>query len=537
MNETHTVSDTNEPVLTDSYERYASKPEPAEWQTRDTAFAVITFVSSVFFVSLSLFGGFAAGFTVSYIVLFALTAVYLSGKGTHPQLFPLFCGASSLLISGVFALYNDPAVNFLLFAAVVCLYVVFVSQTYTKADSVLLPAARILTAVPMTNVCEPFRSYGKYYSAEKRRGPDKNIIAGLAISVPLLAVILPLLIRSDAAFEHMMGSMFSGFFETAVKIFIGAVLFVFLFAMLFSVKKQLVGAEREGSGSSFRLPAATSVTVLTVLSVFYAAYLFSQLAYFFSAFSGFLPENYSFTASEYARRGFFELCAVAGINLCVIVFCVCAARRDKSGRVPLAVRLLSLLVCLFSAVFAVTALSKMFLYIDSFGLTRLRLMTSVFMAALLLIFAGAAVYMFRPRFPVIKYAVTVLACIAVASGYCDIDRTIARCNTQWYTSEKLSEIDVNHLSGLSDSAVPYMALLLDSKDKDVREQAAEALYSRAEKLFVIEEDSIAGSRKNGSSEYNYSREKAKEIIEERFDEIISLLPEPQEEKNCLTEYF
>ena len=179
----------------------------------------------------------------------------------------------------------------------------------------------------------------------------------------------------------------------------------------------------------------------------------------------------------------------------------------------------------------------MFLYIDSFGLTRLRLMTSVFMAALLLIFAGAAVYMFRPRFPVIKYAVTVLACIAVASGYCDIDRTIARCNTQWYTSEKLSEIDVNHLSGLSDSAVPYMALLLDSKDKDVSEQAAEALYSRAEKLFVIEEDSIAGSRKNGFSEYNYSREKAKEIIEERFDEIISLLPEPQEEKNCLTEYF
>ena len=78
MNETHTVSDTNEPVLTDSYERYASKPEPAEWQTRDTVFAVITFVASVFFVSLSLFGGFAAGFTVSYIVLFALTAVYLS---------------------------------------------------------------------------------------------------------------------------------------------------------------------------------------------------------------------------------------------------------------------------------------------------------------------------------------------------------------------------------------------------------------------------------------------------------------------------
>lgn len=539
MNEAHTVSNINEPVLTDSYERYALKPEPAEWQTRDTVFAVITFVCSVIFVSLSLFGGFAAGFTLSYIVLFILTAVYISGSGARLKLFPLFCGAASLLISGVFALYNDPAVNFLLFAALVCLYGVFVSQTYTKAGSVLLPAAEILTAVPMLNVCEPFRSYGKYSTEENHRGPDKNIIAGLAISVPLLAVIIPLLIRSDAAFEHMMGSLFSGFFETAVKIFIGTVLFVFLFSMLFSVKKQLVKTEREGSASSFILPAATAVTVLTVISVFYAAYLFSQLAYFFSAFSGFLPENYSFTASEYARRGFFELCAIAGINLCVIVFCVCAAKRDESGRVPMPVRLLSLLVCLFSAVFAVTALSKMFLYINSFGLTRLRLMTSVFIAALLLIFAGAAVYMFRPGFPVIKYAVTVLACIAIVSGYCDIDRTIARCNTEWYASEKLSEIDVNHLGGLSDSAVPYIALLLDSKDKDVREQAAETLYSRAEKLFVIEGNSIAGSKKSGLSEYNYSREKAKKIIEDRFDKIISLLPEPQDEEETkyLTEYF
>ena len=217
MNEAHTVSEINEPVLTDSYGRYALKPEPAEWQTRDTVFAVITFVCSVIFVSLSLFGGFAAGFTLSYIVLFILTAVYISGSGARLKLFPLFCGAASLLISGVFALYNDPAVNFLLFAAVVCLYGVFVSQTYTKAHALLLPAAEILTAVPMLNVCEPFRSYGKYSSDENRRGPDKNIIAGLAISVPLLAVIIPLLIRSDAAFEHMMGSLFSGFLKRRSK--------------------------------------------------------------------------------------------------------------------------------------------------------------------------------------------------------------------------------------------------------------------------------------------------------------------------------
>ena len=57
-------------------------------------------------------------------------------------------------------------------------------------------------------------------------------------------------------------------------------------------------------------------TFLAVLSAVYLLYLFSQSAYFFSAFRGLLPEE--FTVAEYARRGFFEMSVIAVINFIVV---------------------------------------------------------------------------------------------------------------------------------------------------------------------------------------------------------------------------
>lgn len=509
--------------------------EPAVWTVRDTVFALLTLVSSVLFVSLSLFGGFNLGFTVSYFILFLLTVLYMVKSEIHIKPFALFCGAAGLALSAVFAFFDDSLINTLLFFAVFALYGVFAALCYTDCEKsrhgIIYSVINTLIVAPFAFLTEPFRSYGKYCSENDKKGPNKQVLVGIAISVPVLLVVIPLLISSDTAFEGLMVSLFSGIGTLIAKILLGVLLAVFLFALLFALKKGLQKQEfKPNSNTDYRnLPAATAVTLFSILSVFYAVYLFSQLAYFFSAFSGILPEGYALTPANYARRGFFELCGVCSINFGLIALITGLSRRTDTGKIPLSVRITATVICVFSVIFTATALSKMLLYIGFYGLTRLRLLTSAFMILLALLFVGVVIYLYLKKFPISKYIIAVLAVSALAVGFLDVDRTVAFYNVENYKSRELEEIDVSHLRSLSDSAVPYLVELLKLPDTDIREQAAEELYCRAEDFYEIDTSEhgkikLKEIKESGFSSYNYSREQAKKLIRQNIAEIIKLKP-------------
>lgn len=524
-----------EPLNLNPYPLPLALREPPVWKARDTVFAIITLVSAVFFVSLSLFGGFNIGFTVSYFALFLLTVLYMVKSEINIKPFSLFCGAVSLILSVVFAVFDDSLINTLLFFAVFALYGVFAAVSYTDCEKsrhgIIYSALNTLIISPFRFLTEPFRSYGKYCSDNEKKGPNKQVLVGIALSVPVLLVVLPLLISSDAAFEGLMVSLFSGVGELIAKILLGTLLAIFLFSMLFALKKGLRDDESKPySNTEYRnLPAATAVTLFSILSVFYAVYLFSQLAYFFSAFSGILPEGYALTPANYARRGFFELCGVCSINLGLIALITGLSRRTEEGKIPLSVRITATLICVFSVIFTATALSKMLLYIGFYGLTRLRLLTSVFMVLLALLFVGVVIYLYLKKFPISKYIISVLAVLALAVGFTDVDRTVAFYNVESYKSRELNEIDVAHLGSLSDSAVPYLVEMLKLPDSDIREQAAYELYSRAEKFYEIDTSEygkikLKEIKKSDFPSYNYSREEAKRLIKKNISKIIELKP-------------
>ena len=503
----------NEAINTDGLPPFLR--EPAVWTVRDTVFAILTLISSVFVISLSLFGGFNLGFTVSFFVLFLLTALYMVKSKLRIKAFPIFCGSAALTLSSVFGIFHDSLINTLLFFAVFALYGGFLSLCYTDCENsrhgIVYSVLNTLIVAPFAFLTEPFRSYGKYCKDNDKKGPNKQVLMGIAISIPVLLVVVPLLISSDAAFENLMVSLFSGAGTLIAKILLGAIFALFFFSLLFVLKKGLKREESTLCGqSSYRnLPSATAVTLFTILSVFYAAYLFSQLSYFFGAFVG----EYSITPASYARRGFFELCGVCSINLGLISLITGLARRNEEGEIPLSVRISATLICVFSAIFTVTALSKMLLYISLYGLTRLRLLTSLLMVMLGLIFVGVVISLYLRKFPTAKYIITVLAVLALAVGFFDVDRTIAFYNVEHYKTGQLEEIDVEHLGGLSDSAVPYLVELLGSPDTEVREEAARVLYCRAEKFYEIDTTEykkikLKEIKESSFSSYNYSREQA-----------------------------
>ena len=142
---------------------------------------------------------------------------------------------------------------------------------------------------------------------------------------------------------------------------------------------------------------AALAALLGVICGLYVCYLVSQLAYFFSGFAGLLlPAGY--TAAEYARRGFFEMAAISAIDLALTGAALQLARR-QAGRLPGVLRGMLAFLSLFSLLLIATAASKLALYIASFGMTRLRVLTALFLLLLAVCFVlRAASAVFTPVF-------------------------------------------------------------------------------------------------------------------------------------------
>ena len=143
----------------------------------------------------------------------------------------------------------------------------------------------------------------------------------------------------------------------------------------------------------------------------------------------------------------------------------------KNGKAPLSTRLFSLFLLLFSFVLIATSFSKMVLYVGSFGLTQLRVLTSLFMLWLALWVLSAVVTLFRPRFPHMKVAVLAALVLACAASWADVNTVIARYNVTAYQTGKLETVDVETFYFLGDAAVPYAAQLTEDKNELVAQDA------------------------------------------------------------------
>jgi hypothetical protein len=312
----------------------------------------------------------------------------------------------------------------------------------------------------------------------KNAGPaGKNrtaVLVGVLIAVPVMAVLIPLLISADAAFEGLLALLPD--FDLA-QAFGSVILGVPLAAVLYARNVALRHREKEESAVRTRktIHPLTVNTVLIAVCVLYLAYLFSQLSYFVGGFAGLLPEDY--TMADYARRGFFEMAWLSVLNLGIMTLSVALAE-PKNGRAPLMTRLLALFVGAVSTFFIGTASAKMMMYIGSYGLTRLRLLTEVIMVFIAFTVVYVTVWLFCPRFPYMKAVVLTGLLIGCVVAWADVDTMVAAYNVHAYQSGALESIDIGHLGSLGDGAVPYIAELRLDRNLTVARWAQNELESR-----------------------------------------------------------
>ncbi|WP_073817513.1 DUF4153 domain-containing protein [Kitasatospora sp. CB01950] len=198
---------------------------------------------------------------------------------------------------------------------------------------------------------------------------------------------------------------------------------------------------------------------LAVMNLLFGTFVVVQLVVLIGG-HGSIMRRTGMTPAAYARQGFWQLLWIAVLTLLVVALAKYWAPRSTPGDRRLVKVMLGML-CTLTLVVVGTALVRMSLYMDAFGLTRLRVNVAaveIWLGLVFLMVLFGSVLSTRRWLP---RAVVLSAALAVALfGLLRTDGLIAEQNVDRYRTSA-AHLDINYLRGLSVDAVPALDRLPD----------------------------------------------------------------------------
>ena len=211
------------------------------------------------------------------------------------------------------------------------------------------------------------------------KGQVLAVSRGVLLAAPLLVLFGALFVAADAIFERLVLEVFG--FDIAE-------VFSHLFLICFFA---WITAGILWSGLMARFPTKLALErprlvslgivevgiVLGLLDLLFLTFVAIQVRYLFGGV-GHLAVASDLTYAEYARNGFFELVTVTALALPLLLLAHWLLRSGNRSHEILFRVLAGIMVGLLFVVVA-SALQRMYLYQSEFGLTELRVYTTVFM--------------------------------------------------------------------------------------------------------------------------------------------------------------
>ena len=307
-----------------------------------------------------------------------------------------------------------------------------------------------------------------------RGGASWTVLRAVLLTAPLVLVFTVLLSRADPVFASVFELP-----EIDAERLLSHVVLAGAFAWWSAgwIRGALLGSARRAALPE-RLPlrlglveVATSLgAVITLFTIFVAL----QLRWLFGGADVVLATT-GLTLAEYARRGFFELVAVAALVLPLILGTRAAIEETSVIRWH---RQLSLALIVLLVAIMASALMRMRLYVAFFGLTTDRLYATAFMAWLGMVFGAMAL-------TVLRGWSRPFAAMTVLSGFLTLftlnainpDLLVARENLG--RSPGARGIDYVYLARLSGDATPAVVRALHAAAPSVEScRAARSLRVR-----------------------------------------------------------
>lgn len=355
---------------------------------------------------------------------------------------------------------------------------------------------RQIFRVPFGNFGCGFRLAGiGLRRTQKGRGVF-GIIGGIAISIPVLGIILPCLISADGTFERMAQNLSANlwrylgdlFWNIPVALVMGCWLFGLAYGNIYRRKTQEPSAQQLSlRAEKWRfLPVSVMGTMLAVVIFVYVMFFAAQAQSLAQALWHDSPEGGSYCA--YARRGFFELCFVSAFNLFLLI-CSRGLSQRRDGKEHPFLKVLHIFLCAETLLLIASALGKMAMYISRFGLTQLRLYTSWFMVTLAIVFVVLLICAFH-RIQTAKILSATVIVSFLLLCWCNCDAWIVGYNISRWESGTLETLDLEDMRvNMPTAAVPQLISLWErTEDPTMKDAIEKALstgdWSCGEQSFV-----------------------------------------------------
>ncbi|HEX7259688.1 MAG TPA: DUF4173 domain-containing protein [Candidatus Saccharimonadia bacterium] len=283
-----------------------------------------------------------------------------------------------------------------------------------------------------------------------------QIVKGIALTVPVLVVFLFLFASADLIVQKYVNDLVSIEIDlelTArlVLIVLATLGFIGGYSYLFSATKS---DETPPETSLKPLIGKVESTILFVsVNTLFFAFILVQLAYLFGGEANISAQG--FTYAEYARKGFFELIAVAVVAFGLLWSAEKYIEKTERGHSTWFKFLSSALVLQVILIMG-SAFRRLYLYEQAYGFTTLRLYSHAFTVLLAVIFLILAYKIIRSASDQ-AFAFSALLAVIVflaALNAINQDAFIARQNLDRY--HDTGKIDAVYLSQLSDDAVPVL---------------------------------------------------------------------------------
>ena len=347
--------------------------------------------------------------------------------------------------------------------------------------------------------------------ASDRAGfPIWALLRGLAIALPIVACFGSLLAAGDIVFKEKLNNILE-LDDLGENILRGILILVYAYllagAFIHSAlksKDEKIAAEYKPSIKPF-LGFMESAVILGSVIILFFAFVVVQFQYFFGGETNIGVDGYTY--SQYARRGFNELIAVAFFSLVLLITLSIVVRRetDRQKRIFSG---MTVTVVMLVMIILVSAYQRISLSIWWHGFSRLRLYPRIFLIWLaVLLMAVVVLEAFRRQ----RYFTLAIVLASLGFGFTialfNVDAAIIKRNV--YRAWHGRNLNVPHLASLSTDAIPALAdeFLYTQMPTSIRQGigAILACYKYYEDTLHISEDDWRS--------FNLSRWRAHEALD------------------------
>ena len=418
------------------------------------------------------------GISFFIFIVLCLAAGYLLllAQDIRPARKSLFLLVPIIFFSVMTFIRSDPFTSFLnyiltLFSVAVLvmtyrsgLWVLYGVSDYTANTFHLIGSMLSLGWAQIANT----DSQQKTSDGRKHKDRVWAIVRGLLLAFPVLLVFTALLSSADLIFAQRLDVFLANLNPEKLSeiIFRGSYVLLIAYFLVGMIRhaesrsqnKKLIGLD-EPTVARFLGFTEASIILGSVLLLF-CAFVVIQFKYFFSGQANIIVEG--FTYSEYARRGFGELVAVAVFSLILLQSLSVITKRGTNKQEKIFSGLVVGLVLLLIIILA-SSFQRLFLYESAYGFSQLRTYSHVFMIWLgILLMAVVAIEILKRQRAFASIALLVLMGFTVSLNTINVDGFIARQNIN--RAVKGKELDASYLSALTSDAVPTLVKAYSSSD-------------------------------------------------------------------------